>query len=204
MGALRNPYRFLKPLRDDDRAESGIGTLIVFIAMILVAAVAAGVLVRTATSLQQQAESTGNQATARVATGVEVVGVLGERNATSSTLIDNVTITIQLASGSPAIDLNELQIRWSDGATTPRELNYSASSATNSTFEVSMLRDADNSFSAATPYLNGNDLVKVTIRSTYLSPRTDVTVHLIPEGGLSTPLRFATPNVYATNWITLS
>jgi flagellin-like protein len=57
------------------KAEMGVGTLIIFIAMLLVAAVAAGVLLQTAGSLQERALSTGQQARSQISTNAETIEV---------------------------------------------------------------------------------------------------------------------------------
>ncbi len=62
---------------DNDRGQVGIGTLIVFIAMVLVAAIAAGVLINTAGLLQSQAEATGEESSAQVVDRVQVSSVSG-------------------------------------------------------------------------------------------------------------------------------
>ena len=45
------------PYMNDDRASIGIGAMIVFIALILVAAVASTIIIKTAEELQQRAEA---------------------------------------------------------------------------------------------------------------------------------------------------
>ncbi len=62
---------------DNDRGQVGIGTLIVFIAMVLVAAIAAGVLINTAGLLQSQAEATGEESSEQVVDRVQVSSVAG-------------------------------------------------------------------------------------------------------------------------------
>ena len=68
-------------IKDGEEAEMGIGTMLVFIAMVLVAAMAAGVLLQTAGLVQQQAQETGVRAIQDVATGFQVLNILGDRMA---------------------------------------------------------------------------------------------------------------------------
>ena len=62
---------------EEDRGQVGIGTLIVFIALVLVAAIAAGVLINTADLLQGQAQQTGQESTEQVTNNVNVISASG-------------------------------------------------------------------------------------------------------------------------------
>jgi len=76
---------------DNDRGQVGIGTLIVFIAMVLVAAIAAGVLINTAGLLQSQAEATGEESSEQVVDRVQVSSVSGSTvNASDDTDVESV------------------------------------------------------------------------------------------------------------------
>ena len=66
-------------IRRNERAEMGVSVLIVFISMILVAAVVATVLITTAFEVQQQTEHTGNIALIDVSTGFKVININGDR-----------------------------------------------------------------------------------------------------------------------------
>lgn len=94
--------------RQQDRAEIGIGTMIVFISMILTASIAAGTIVSSAELLQEQAESTTEESTLQVSTSLEIVseyGVVGEDNT-----IDEIRLGIQPSPGSADIDISEINV----------------------------------------------------------------------------------------------
>lgn len=105
-----------RSFRRGDRAEVGVGTLIIFIAMVLVAAVAAAVIIGTSGSLQQRAQQTGQEALVEVSSNIEVTSVQGVRNDTASGIYD-IKLLLSLASASQDVDLNELIVRYSDGNT---------------------------------------------------------------------------------------
>ena len=109
---------------EEERGQVGIGTLIVFIAMVLVAAIAAGVLINTAGFLQTQAEATGEESTSQVVDRMEVQSAVGEVGGIDDTsddlkdsdsidpaddgpLIYQVDLTVTKAPGADDVDLDE-------------------------------------------------------------------------------------------------
>jgi len=97
---------------DDDRGQVGIGTLIVFIAMVLVAAIAAGVLINTAGFLQSQAEATGQESTDLVSERIDVTSTVGiVEDATSPQNLSAIRVGVAGAAGSDQIDLSTATVQ---------------------------------------------------------------------------------------------
>jgi flagellin-like protein len=96
---------------EDERGQVGIGTLIVFIAMVLVAAIAAGVLINTAGFLQSKGSATGEEASAQVSNRIDVVSAYGNVNSTSE-IVDYVNLTVRQAAGADNINLSKSTIQW--------------------------------------------------------------------------------------------
>jgi flagellin FlaB len=101
--AIKPTIKKKKAIRDND-AMVGIGTLIVFIAMILVAAVAASVIIQASESLQQKAQNVATQTTREISAGLVIEDITGYTNS-NKTLITHLALTIRPRAGSNDIDL---------------------------------------------------------------------------------------------------
>jgi flagellin FlaB len=100
--------------RDEERGQVGIGTLIVFIALVLVAAIAAGVLINTAGFLQSQAESTGEESTQQVSNNINVVSKVGTTvdDTASPAEVTEARLTLSLAPGADPINLDDTRFQY--------------------------------------------------------------------------------------------
>ena len=188
----------------NDRAEVGVGTLIVFIAMVLVAAVAAAVLINTTGSLQQRAQATGKEATQEVSSNLKVLNVYGVRPGTDKD-VHQFKINMELAAGALPVDLSKLIVRFSDGSTADNYVWAAAedNSTTPKKFEITCIRGA---CSDTDPVMKSGDLVEVFFSldgspATYLAPRTSVEVSLTPEVGSPVNADFKTPSTYGSDTI---
>jgi len=77
-----------RPKRDNDSGSIGIGAMIVFIALILVAAVASTIIIKTAEELQQNAESTSQDTRDQISGKISIMDVYIESSA-NPLLVDN-------------------------------------------------------------------------------------------------------------------
>jgi flagellin FlaB len=217
--------KITKKLKADDIGDMGIGAMIVFIAMVLVAGIAASVLIQTANRLEIQAMQTGQETIGEVSTGLSVNAISGYR-ATTDENLSNMTIAIQPRSGSFSIDLGQTYIELSDSSKKvilmyesaefhdTDEINgnlfdstfYDGLSAT--TFGIIVQEDADGSLSSATPVVNKGDQVLLTVNLNLvfsgipalgLSTRVDVWGLIQPEEGTAGVFAFTTPSSYASD-----
>ena len=104
MNAIKTQYK------NDDGASIGIGAMIVFIALILVAAVASTIIIKTAEELQQRAEATGDDTRDEISGKIQLVmAYVSAETGGGVTTVDEITLIVQMAAGSDATLLTDIQ-----------------------------------------------------------------------------------------------
>lgn len=180
----------------------GIGTLIIFIAVILVAAVAAAVLVSTAGSLQQRSLTTGSQTEEGVSTGVEAVSVMGT-DASTGHSIDYLEMILRPQAGSDAINLNTT-VLMVDTSTTSQSLDYGGTGTSASGTSSYIVEYIKSGSEQENGYLSRGDVLKVYWQtSTSLAENNKVRIKIIPRVGSTTIVEFTTPDVMTEARISL-
>ncbi|MEA3190957.1 MAG: archaeal flagellin FlaB [Thermoplasmata archaeon] len=194
-------------LTKDEAAEVGIGTMIVFIAAILVAAIAAGVLINTAQKLQSKSQQTGTEASQNVASALTVMRVDGLRSDDAANdPIDQLDLTVQLAAGADPVDLSKLAILLDDGQGQVQLVSCASGGEVadeDAEFATDVLRGSATDCGVMT----AGDLVQIHLGladtatpanalpvAGGIETATKVTVSLIPAHGSSAVVSFTSPD----------
>jgi len=142
----------------EDRGQVGIGTLIVFIAMVLVAAIAAGVLINTAGFLQTQAEATGEESTDLVSERIDVTSEVGIVGSEANGELSEIRLSVSGAPGADQIDLSETTIQ-AVGPGGQQNLVFTDRTAADS---VTIPPD-DDTIAVPTEVVQGEDTIQVGV-----------------------------------------
>ena len=202
---------------NNQTALIGIGTLIVFIAMILVAAVAATVIIQTSNELENRAQSVGKQTIAEVSSGLRILDLTGKTDV-NKTVVEYLAISVRPRAGSQGIDLNEtlvyleleqlrvLSLDYNNVESSVNSsgvfntINLSDLNATN--FGMIAIRDSDNSISNNFG-LASNDLVMIIINLSATFPDTngvppgaDIKGRIVPEIGAEGSFSLNAPSAF--------
>jgi len=177
--------------KNNKKGDQGIGTLIIFIAMILVAAVAAGVLIQTASSLQSKSLDVGRQSQEKITTSIEVMQVFV--NDTADHQIDSNSdmfhVVVRLGSGSDPIKLDDMLVKL-DIKGAAQTLSYATGAESNTTYSVTGLKGYDT-----TGYLKSGDLVEIKFITTAIITESDtMTIRLAAKNGAVQPVQITTPS----------
>ena len=185
-------YKMMKGF--NKKGAQGIGTLIIFIALILVAAVAAGVLIQTASTLQSKALDVGRQSQEKITTDVEVVQLYAYNTSDGwiNGTLDNITVVVRLGSGSSPVKLSDMIIKY-DVPSGSQTVRYGIENATEETYGVEYIINGSNH---QRHYLVEGDLASfefVVQNGTLVPENAGTTLRVIARNGAIKPVELTTP-----------
>ena len=110
-GATRMSEEYQTVERNREAGSIGIGAMIVFIALILVAAVASTIIIKTAEELQQNAEQTSSDTRKEISGKINIVNAMVNRSGLDGdSNVDSIVFTGKVAAG--ATNLQVQNIDW--------------------------------------------------------------------------------------------
>lgn len=170
----------------------GIGTLIIFIAIIIVSAIAAAVFIGSGASMEQRAMATEKGTEQEVTTGILVVSVVG-LDARTDQEIEELEVLMRLKAGSDPINFNTT-VFTIDTQESTQILTYAGNTtATTSTYNLTYIQSGVNHEFG---YLVLGDTVLAVLElSDAITEHEEVTVQAIPRVGGVRQVVFRTPNV---------
>lgn len=179
----------------------GVGVLLIFISTILVAAIAAGVLIRTSGAIGQKAVEVEKVSRERLTTGYEFTKIVGYANVTAGT-IEQFELLVRLKAGSSPIDYADTFLTVTTGNLSAR-LNLSNSTSWNSNCTYGNLT-AETDFCFEALFGNTNSkleeeelsYIRFKVNTTNsVEPNDDIEVQLVPKVGELTIIDLRVPSI---------
>lgn len=167
------------PAKLDKRGGMGISVMIIFIAMVLVAAVAAGVVLDTANNVRERAAQTGVDAIQEVSTGLDLLYVSGD---VSNNKVTGLHLYMRLAAGSQPINSTDVVV----------SMTITGDRSTGTDNGIVPLGD---------PIIR--DRAEFVGCGLSLSPGDAVNIRVFPLHGYSTLIKFTIPDVLTPGTVML-
>lgn len=201
-------------------ASIGVGSIVIFIATIIIAGIAASIIMQTMDNLGQQAKKTGSETIRDISGGLKVIQVTGYND---QGLISKLSIFTEIITASEPIDMYYTTIILSN-SNQKVFLSYNQSCFNNTLendmfdsiifrqlnsneFGIVVIRDIDSSITAEKPVLNKGDLVGLLVNTSTCLSGINTNIHvsgkIYPEFGLEGFIEFTTPGVFIKNIIDL-
>lgn len=181
------------------KAEIGIGTLIIFIALILIATISASILITSSTTIQDKAKDTAKDAT-NFLTGMDIVEITATDG--TSGYLRTFQILAKLSPSSEPINFDSTVITlnlfdrsttlvYRNGITSYDELNGYYTSGDSGYYTISYVTANSNQI---TGKLQKDDLVKIYLYAPRnINSDENIRFNFIPQSGTSKKIEFQTP-----------
>jgi len=189
----------MRKIKRKEEGVTGIGKLMIFIAIVLVAAAASRVLVETVHSLQQQGQKTGEQTIKDVSTAFKFLDIscINYENFGSNE-IEEINIKVGLYGGSSTQDLHQTLIHLRSAK---KDVGLKAAADVEKKADDNvygwepLLKKQDIDYES--PYVEQGDLYKITMNLIAenqqnqpiigpLKPQETIDIRIIPKHGTST------------------
>jgi archaellin len=186
------------------KAQSGIGTMILFIAGIIVAGITASVLLQTTGSLQSQAFKTGNAAKSSVSTSGRVISITATDG--SDYNIEDFKVMMKLSPGSDILNLKDalvgvsltddnVELKYGSGSCVNNQATgyYTNSTNKNGTFTLDYLNSVDGHKEG---YLKFGEVVQICFASPKsISEDQEFMFEFYPSVGIPIRMELVSPYI---------
>lgn len=195
------------------KGEIGISTLIIFIALILVAAIAASVIISTTFSLRDQAIATAQSAQKEVSGPLKILNFYGNRTAVSNAGIQFLVFHVSVFSAADGINMTNMRINYIDSQVsvifTMNPCSTAGNPATGFNYNATEVPVASGNGWDPTVnlcFLDRDNILEIWIPVTSanaagLLPGVETTIAFLPGSGPAVTKTFTTPSSYDANVI---